>query len=252
MVRIILIFTLTSIASFSSFSQYNEKGVKEVSRFRPGSMWFYSGLRPSKINKAHKYDRLIFDLTYNDWIGDEDLFENNICSIGFNSSFMFDIPLIKGNLVSLGIGLSYEYKNIRHDNQFVVNNIENTSIYQENQVEIESVKFKKSSLRGNSVCVPLELRFRNKSWKHFKFHLGGKVGFQINNLSKRVYEIDGYKEVYKSYHFPDLNQLIYSIHVRVGLRNWALYFSYNLNPIFSNQYSTRLNLVQMGVSVSLF
>ena len=48
------------------------------------------------------------------------------------------------------------------------------------------------------------------------------------------------------------NRLIYSVHARVGLRNWALYFSYNLNPIFSNQLSTQLNLVQMGLSVSLF
>ena len=250
MVRIILISI--SIVAFSSFSQYEVKGATESSRFRPGSMWFYSGLRPSKIHKAHKYDRLIFDITYNDWIGDQDLFENNGCSIGFNTSFMFDIPLFKANLISLGVGLSYEYKNIRHDNQFVVNHIENTSIYQENQTDIGFIKFKKSFLRGNSFSIPLELRLRNESWKHFKFHFGGKIGYQLNTMSKRVYEVDGHKEVYKLYHFPDDNKLIYSVHARIGIRNWALYFSYNLNPIFSNQFSTQLNLVQMGLSVSLF
>ena len=249
MVRITFIYTF--IVAFSSFSQYDGKEANEVSTFRPGSMWFYSGLRPSKVNKAHKYDRLIFDITYNDWVGDEDLFDNNICSMGLNTNFMFDIPLIKDNSVSLGIGLSYEYKNIRHDNQFVINNVDNKTVYQENQEDLESVKFKKSSLIGNSFSIPLELRFRNKSWKHFKVHLGGKIGYQVNTMSKRVYEVDGHKEVYKLYHFPDVNRLIYSVHARLGLRNWALYFSYNLNPIFSNQFSTQLNLVQMGLSVSL-
>ena len=74
------------------FSQYNSEG-ELTSRFRAGFMWFYTGLRPAKVDKVRKYDRLIFDITYNDWNGDQELFQNHWASIGLNTNLMFDIPL---------------------------------------------------------------------------------------------------------------------------------------------------------------
>jgi len=56
----------------------------------------------------------------------------------------------------------------------------------------------------------------------------------------------------KDYSLPDINKLIYSAHVRIGIRNWSLYGSYNLNSFFKNSSSAQLNLLQFGLSVSLF
>jgi hypothetical protein len=107
-------------------------------------------------------------------------------------------------------------------------------------------------LNGNSFSIPIEFRFRTGGWRHFKFHIGGKIGYQANLLSKYVANVGGHREVWKRYSFPDAARLIYSAHIRIGMRNWALFASYNFNPIFENSNSTRLNMIQAGLSLSLF
>lgn len=235
--------------SFMSTAQYNSKGEYNISRFRPGTMWFFTGWRPAKEEKVRKYDRLILDVTYNDWIGDRDLFENHWASIGLNTNLMFDIPLTKGNTVSLGLGVAHQFTTIRHNGNLIQNDSLGTTTWSEKS---NGQTFHKSVLGGHAFTVPIELRFRKESWRHFKFHIGGKIGYQANLYSKQVDKSGPDRVVTKDFGFPDANQLIYSAHIRLGLRNWALYASYNFNDLFSNENSVKLNTVQMGISVSLF
>ena len=51
---------------------------------------------------------------------------------------------------------------------------------------------------------------------------------------------------------PDVNHLSYSAHVRIGMRNWALFGSYNFSPLFESNESIELYPIQMGLSISLF
>lgn len=235
---------------FNLNAQYDGEGENEISRFRPGAAWFYTGLRPGKPEKDRKYDRLIFDITYNDWIGDRDPFKNPPLSLGLNTNLMFDVPLTKGNTVAFGWGVSHQLFTIRHDDKLVVDDFNNTTML----TPYATTGFfpKKRSLIGNSFSVPLEIRFRKKGWKHFKIHVGAKIGYQVQLKEKTVGTINGHKEVYKRHGFPDSSKLLYSGHVRIGIRNWALFGSYNFNPIFLDKSSTQLNLLQLGLSVSLF
>ena len=237
------------LIGLSLFGQYDSKGADEISRFRPGTMWFFTGMRPAKTEKVRKYDRLIFDVTYNDWIGDQELFQNHWASIGLNTNFMFDIPLTKGNTISLGIGLAHQYVNVRHDNLLIGDELIGTTSY---FLKDSTSTFDKSVFSGNSFSIPLEIRFRKESWRHLKLHLGGKIGYQVNSYLKTVDNSGSNKQLHKVYGFPDMNNFIYSAHVRLGLRNWALFGSYNFNTIFSNVNSTQLNLVQFGLSISLY
>ncbi|HIP32604.1 MAG TPA: hypothetical protein EYG86_07580 [Crocinitomicaceae bacterium] len=244
----IILFGLC-LMTFSLNAQYDGQGEDEISRFRPGFMWFYTGVRPAKTEKTRKYDRLIFDLTYNDWTGDNNPFENRGPSIGLNTNLIFDIPLTKGNTVSIGIGVAHQYINIRHDNKFLVDDFAKTTVYSpKDSFDV----FRKSTLSGNNFSIPIELRFHKESWKHFKIHLGGKIGYQANLLSKQVSNINGHRVLNKRFGFPDENKLTYSAHVRLGFRNFALFGSYNFNTLFSNKSSTQLNLLQMGLSISLY
>jgi hypothetical protein len=236
-------------ASQLSFAQYDSQGADETSRFRAGFMWFYTGLKPAKVDKVRKYDRLIFDLTYNDWVGDRDPFQNHWASIGLNTNVMFDIPLTKGNKVALGVGVAHQLVKIRHNNHLIRDFAAGTTTFAPKN---PSDTFKKSILGGNSFAIPVELRFRNESWRHFKFHIGGKIGYQANLYSKYVGTSSGTKDYSKSFGFPDENKLIYSAHVRLGLRNWALFASYNFNTIFADDSSVQLNLLQAGLSISLY
>lgn len=221
-----------------------------ASRFRPGAFWMYTGFRPANPERPEKYDRLMFDLTYNDWIGQRNLFTNHWASIGLNTSLMFDIPMSKRkNVASFGIGVSHEFTNIRHNANLFVNDSLGTTTYMPKDT---SDIFRKSVLSGNSFSVPVEFRFRSPGWKHFKFHIGAKIGYQANLLSKYVSDIDGHKVVNKRLGFPDQSKLIYSAHIRIGARNWALFASYSFNRLFTNAQSTRLNRVQLGLTLSLF
>jgi hypothetical protein len=112
--------------------------------------------------------------------------------------------------------------------------------------------FDRNILAGNAFTLPVELRFRKESWRHFKFHLGGRVGYQANLYSKTVFGSGSNRDVVRDYGFPDLNRLVYGAHVRFGFRNWALYASYNFNPIFTSSESTQLNALQFGISISLY
>ncbi len=244
-----IIALITCLLFTEANAQYDGKGRDEISRFRPGAFWFYTGVRPGSEGKPRKYDRLIFDLTYNDWLGDRDLFKNHWASLGLNTNVMFDIPLSKGNTVAFAIGVSHQFTTIRHNAHLVSDQVEKTTtFYQKDPNDV----FSRSSLTGNSFSMPIELRFRNASWKHFKFHVGGKIGYQATMNSKYRVHSNGHTKIIKSNEFYDVNRLIYSAHVRIGMRNWALFASYNFNTLFSNKQSTQLNLVQMGLSLSLY
>ena len=245
--RIIILFaTLTT--SFA-YAQYDSKGANEISRFKPGFMWYYNGFYPAKPDSPRKYDRLILDVTYNDWVGDRDLFQNNWASIGLNTNWMFDIPLTKGNKVALGVGICHQLTRIRHNNHLIGDDLTKTTSF----IEKDSTDtFFKSGFGGNSISVPLELRFRSESWRHFKFHIGGRFGYQLNMYDKYYYKTDSGREIVKHVGFPDQSIWVYSAHFRLGFRNWSLYGSYSFNPLFTSSNSTKLNVVQFGLSLSLF
>lgn len=246
--KISLIALLTVFSSFIASAQYNAEE-DLISRFRPGTMWWFTGLTPAQEEKVRKYDRLIFDLTYNDWIGDENPFKVKLPSLGLNTSLMFDIPITKGNTVSFGIGGCYGFSTIRHDRAFYSNfDTKETIIYASDSV----TTFSKSALVSHNFSMPIEFRFRSKGWKHVKFHLGGKIGYNAAIYNKSKFDVQDATYTIKSRDLFDAARLTYSAHVRIGIRNWALFGQYGINPMFTKSGSTKLNHIQMGLSISLF
>lgn len=238
---------LSTFLFFGSLSaQYDSKGPNETSRFKPGLFWHFTGINPAQIEKVHKYDRLVFDVTYNTWAGDLKPFKTKPTSIGFGTNFMFDVPLTKGNTVSFGWGFNHHWTHIRHDETFF------------NNLTLQSTEYSispydsKSALNFHQISIPLEMRFHKESWKHFKLHLGGKIGYLFGmNEHERLDNPNG-KTTIKSYNFQDERHLQYSAHVRLGIRNYALFGEYNLASLFTNSNSTQLNVLRLGLSISLF
>lgn len=242
---ILFILCLTQFSVFGNFTTDSSL----VSRFRPGAMWFYTGIRPADTGKVRKYDRLIFDVTHSTFNGDVKPFTNKGLSLGLNTSLLFDIPLTKGNTISIGTGISHSVFHIGHNNVFVTDAKAGTTSY---QLKDSLDAFKRSSFGGNTISIPLEIRFRGKKWQHLKLHLGGKIGYQLNLYNKYTFISDAENKRVKSFYFPDANHLIYSVYARIGIRNWALFGSYSINKVFSNAKSTPINLLQVGLSISLF
>jgi hypothetical protein len=221
-----------------------------ISRFRPGLMWFYTGLRPGVAEKMPRYDRLVFEVLYNDWTGKSvKPFQQKASSIGWNGQAIFDIPITNDN-ISFGIGLGYQYTRISLDGKY----LQRDADLQATLLEVfpTDTDIKRSVFSTNQLFVPVELRFRTKGWKHVKLHIGGKVGYQLRTATRIREQQDGLRTENKTIGFYDFNDWVFSTHVRLGIRNLGVVASYNLTPYFKGKNSTELNGFSLGLSLSLF
>jgi hypothetical protein len=248
--KIVCIFGFVPLLSYG---QYNSDG-ESVSRFRSGIMWYNTGWKPAKPEKLRKYDRLMFDISYNDWVGDRKTFKMRGPSLGMNVSWLFEIPLVKKNIVSFALGPGYGFFNLRHDLP--------SEYSPENQTYTlgsysEIGLYGKRKIIGHQLTIPFEFRFRTKGWRHFKVHIGGKIGYQIslyekNRLTTTDESGNTLSNVEKNKFPQEISRFVYSVHARIGIRNFALFGSYNFNPLFKNSESTQLHLLQLGLTISLF
>lgn len=247
MIRYFLLI-LVFLSQFT-FAQYFEEEEGLYSRYRPGVGWFYSGLRPYEEEKLRKYDRVIFDITYCDWHGDQNYFESPWTSIGFNTALMFDVILTEKNTVSFGWGFGFSHFSNTTKLDFEADYTNNLTTANEFTPGMEPDRVKYA---GNYIEIPLELRFRTEGYKHFKVMLGGKIGYQLNALTKSTNIDDGQRQVIKTFGFPDTNPLRYGATIRIGIRNWAIYGAYFFSPLFTNSASVQLTPFTAGLSISLF
>jgi hypothetical protein len=247
--RALHIFILFLFTKLSVLAQYDSEGANEISRFKPGTLWYLDGWQPTKTDKIRKYDRLIFDVTYNTWNGDKKLFSNSWNSIGINSNLYFDIPLNANNTISVGTGIGHQFYRLQYNG--LIKSDPSGTFTQMND-SLTTYTFDKRFFGGNNIYVPIELRFRSKGWKHFKFHIGGKIGYQLGLYNKTISKTAEGKDIFINRGFPDITRLTYGAHLRIGYRNWSLYGAYHLNTIFKNANSPKLNLLQIGISISLF
>ena len=161
---------------------------------------------------------------------------------------MADKPLTKGNTVSFGYDIAYHRTKVSY-----IGNI-NWNSQSDSTGFSNSLPFapQKRSLIYNTVSIPLEIRFRKESWKHLKLHLGGTVGYGFGLHQKTRFEQSNGHTTSRRYTSDDFNALQYGVHVRVGIRNWSLFGAYNLNPLFASSKSVKLNVLKLGLSISLF
>lgn len=242
MFKILVTICFAVLLPWGTFAQKPDSML--VTRYRPGIMWFYSGLRPSGLVDARKYDRFVIDILHNGWNGDsQKAFQQHGSSIGWNIQLFFDIPLTARNTVALGIGLGYGHTRIRYDQMLQRDEVHRTTLLADYGPTVD-----KSVFRSNKLFVPVELRFRTPGWRHVKLHVGGRIGYNFKT-SSNIYT-DGDKT--KTTGFYDQNHLLLSTHARLGIRNWGLTASYNFTPYFKNAQSAQLNGFELGLSISLF
>lgn len=233
--------------SFLSVAQYGYKDEKIASRFRPGMMWYNTGWKPAEEGKDRKYDRLIVDLSYQQWINNGNLSTNASQSIGWGVHTMWDIPLTTGNSISIGTGLSYKHRRIGL--QGVFSQFIDSSVYHPEYTEPQSLD--KQVLGMHTVSIPLELRFRPKKFKQIvKFHVGASVGYSIQSYHKMWFQ--HHQTVIKNKQLDDFNSILVGAHARLGFRNWALFGDYQLTPLFKSSNSARGSILSVGISLSLF
>jgi hypothetical protein len=218
-----------------------------ISRHRPGVLWYFTGLRPLQDADNRKYDRLIVDVTYNDWLGAVSPFENRWNSLGVNTNFMFDVRSKKNQAISFGWGFAYAYSTVATDKKFLIASDNSVSISPKLMMD----NYTLNTIHSHRFYIPLELRFASKKWSRFKFIIGANVGIQPFLNQVFLTKSDGEKEYFTNV-LSDRNLLSYGVHFRAGTRNLALFGSYQFNSLFKSRESVKLHPFQFGLSISLF
>lgn len=244
------IFFVLLLCCFSiqgvAWAQPHNKDSALISRHRPGMFWYLTGWRPAKSGKLRKYDRLIVDLNYN-ILADPKLIKTRpFASIGWGIHTMSDIPLTRGNTVSLGIGLTYKHQKVGMQGMFQSDSTGQYTLFYRDSIAPNTSKYR---FGNHQVVLPLELRFRQNKWNHIKFHIGGSIGYRFRTYQKWI---DPNGEKRRDVSLNDVNPWVYGVHMRFGIRNIALFGEYTISPAFKNSKSTKIQGVTFGLSFSIF
>lgn len=206
----------------------------------------FQGLYAREDEAGPKKDRLIVDIHYNDWLGDRDDVRTGWNSIGFNMNGMFDFPFNKKSTVAFATGLRFSRTSVQHDGLFLVGTGQNNTIL----FPTTDFDFPRSNQRliQSHFDLPLELRFRGEALKSFRFTLGGSIGVRVNSYEKwREGDLK-----FREYNHPNTMLLRAGAFVRVGYNHVSLFAGYHFTPIFSGDLDSKLNVFQVGLSLSLF
>jgi len=193
-------------------------------------------------NRFGKADRLMIDL-YNDiWLGAPDSIDFKGYNPGAAVSVVKDFPFGSTNF-SFAIGLGIGAHNMRY-NAHIYTNPTTFENYFVNRVDTP----KQYKLVLSFIDIPAEIRFRTKRDNVFRFAVGAKIGYNINNHIKHV--DDDFKM--KTYNIEYLNMIRYGLTARVGYKWFNLYVYYGLSTLFEEKHGPEMAPLSLGISLIPF
>jgi hypothetical protein len=221
------------------------------------------------IPKMKSRDRLIIELTHDNWLNKPDYIETKWFSRGFNAFVMWDVPLVKSGIISVAPGLGISNTNV-FSNVLIQSSLSDDSTHFNviptsvpnltTTVENDSValKYSKNKLTVSSIDIPLELRFRTNpsKGKPFKLAIGARVGYVINAHTK--YKGEDYRDgsqrevTLKEAPAININRLKYGVTGRIGYGNFNIFGYYSLSKLFNTSLAPEITPISVGISFNSF
>lgn len=216
-----LLFLHFALSSQSDKKQPSDSTVKKSGREKTDSEF------DKKNYKLDKGDRLIIEINHTGWLNiPANIKQENAKSIGVNFSLMFDKPLGHSPF-SIGYGIGLFSHNFHSNADFVyqLDSASNSLLttLQPYKRPVELNRYAQKILE-----IPIEFRFRTKTDRQFKIHVGGKIGYVVNDF-RSIRDNDGKIRVYD---VKNINPLRYGINFRIGFQQFALTASYYFTEIF--------------------
>ncbi len=184
-----------------------------------------------------KSDRLMIDVYSDMWLNAPDSADIKGFNRGAAVNMMQDFQFGSTNF-SFAIGLGIGCHNMFYNANIVKDSLGVSQFNPRTDVP------KMNKLALTYVDVPIELRFRTKRDNVFRFAVGGKFGYEINNHVKFV--DTGVKTKY--YNISDINPLRYGVTLRVGYKMFNAYVYYGLSTLFKDKYGPEMSPVSFGLS----
>ena len=218
------------------------------------SLFTFISLNPVFSQDNESADKLVFDISFDNWIQDIDEIKTYVNSFGFNFYFMYDIPLGKSRM-SFAPGLGFSTSFVKNNAKITETDSGTVFIPYLNRKNTDYVRHK-NSLVTVYFDVPLELRYRakpNDKGKSFKLALGVKQGVLVDGHTKRKFEhpIDSDKnKKEKLKNFVDLSRFRFGPVFRIGYGSVNFFAYYGVIGLFKQDDGPEINTWSAGISIS--
>lgn len=206
----------------------------------------------SAMNKAvsratRSRDFLVVSFSYDAWAGKPDSVKTGF-NRGFNIALMYDFP-IKQSHFSLAAGLGISTSGI-----FLQDHRLNMADGTTNRPQfIKDGSPRKYKVATTYLELPIEFRFRSvpdNANKGFKAAIGAKVGNLLNAHTKWKSTLGGEKNIVKEQNKRFFNTWRFAATARVGYGNFALFGTYNFNPLFKDEGAYDIRPYSIGIAIS--
>ncbi|PKP40308.1 MAG: hypothetical protein CVT96_09410 [Bacteroidetes bacterium HGW-Bacteroidetes-13] len=179
-------------------------------------------------------------------------FGSRFFEIGFGNKYRI---FKHSNILKLNYAFSFQINNLKpKDDQFFVEN-GNTTELQKFDTDLDKSKF-----RYTYLVMPVHLEFKpfntslNPDKNYFdrvKIGLGGFAGFNIGNMQKLKYDLNGDKIKDKQKTDFNTNDFVYGLSGYFTAGDSMLYLKYDLSPLFKNAQN-EIRSISFGVRYELF
>jgi hypothetical protein len=184
--------------------------------------------------------------------------ENDWLDLQYERSLSWRINLFEekirlvGDYVGLVTGLGLTYNSYGFKNETTL--ISNTPAFEDTTFGVIDtvLQFSKTKLRATYLNVPLLLEFNTSADPKKSFHIavGAIGGWKIGSITKQHYELDGSNYKVRTKQDFNLTPLTLDLTARVGYRNFTLFATYGLTPLFRDGKGPEVYPVTMGLAVA--
>jgi hypothetical protein len=231
-------------SSLPVFSQDNKKSRSSQDSLKKGRRGPDSEF-DKRNYKSDPGDRLIIEVNQTGWLHlPAGIQQDNLRSIGVNTQVMFDKPIGR-SAFSFGYGIGLFSHNFHSNADFVyhkdsVGSGFTTSLEPYNR-PVSVNRYAQKILE-----IPVEIRFRTKTDRQFKIHLGGKVGYVVSDF-RSIKDNDGKIRIYN---VKNINPVRYGINFRIGFEQIAFTASYYFTEIFKKDKGVN-GIVPYSVGIAI-
>jgi hypothetical protein len=176
-------------------------------------------------------------------------------SLALNS--ILRTPMGKNAFLEWGGGISWHNFKFQDDRTHMIKGSNGVEFTQDAR-DFDFQKSKLSVTYLNVSAVPMfafgghssTTAFHHKSYKRsFRMGVGPYAGYRIDTFSKLVYKEDGDKRKEKGHENYYLNNFRYGVRFQMGFRDTDLFFSYDLNSLYSKNKGPELHVFNFGITI---
>jgi len=201
-----------------------------------------------KAVEVDRQDQFILDYTYETFINRPTNVNFKWYNRGFNAQIFYDMHLVP-NRFGLGLGVGFSTQNY-YGNGY----LSRDSVGGELQTSWQPRPnmYKNNKLSVNHLEIPIEIRYRSnysESGYQWKITLGCKIGYRID-IHEKMIQDNGDK--FKTYVFPDVEDIRYGAYTRLGYGRFCLTAFYSISPFFKDGRGEEMNQFSIGIGVMPF